>query len=318
MSTDQQILIQSAINGILFGSLFGIMAIGLTLIWGILRIANFAHLSFVLLSAYFSYELTVNYGWDPLQSIVAIAPVMFIFGMAIQWVFERFKVTTFTSLLLTFGLFIVLQNVMTYVWTADEISSRRQIAKDYRTAIRLPAPMDDFLVLPPDLIAFIAAIILGIGIYILLYHTQWGRAVRAMAQDPAIAQSYGVNYRLQALLLSGLATSTASVAGVIIAIKTSLSPSMALSWIGIVVASVILGGLGNPIGAIIAASMLFMVESVWSVEQDPGWSRFISFSVLIFVLFIQPGTLLNLIRNRRTNRLLSTTTAAIDGGEALP
>lgn len=298
MSTDQQLIIQAAINGILFGSLFGIIAMGLTLVWGLLKIANFAHLSFVLLSAYIAYDLIVKYGWDPLESLVIIVPIMFILGVLIQWVFERFKVNTFTSLLLTFGLFIVLENIITYNWTADVISTRGAISLDYRRAIRLPAPMDDFLVAPADVIAFEAALMLGIIIYSLLRFTRWGRAVRAMAQDPIMAQAYGVNYQRQALLLSGLATATAGVAGVIIAIKMPLFPSVALGWIGKVVAAVILGGMGNPLGAIAAASGLSMIEGVWSVQESPSWAPLISFTVLILALFLQPGLLWRALYSR--------------------
>lgn len=301
MSTDLQIFLQTAINGIMFGSLFGIIAMGLSLTWGILRIANFAHLSFALFSAYLSYTLTVEYGWDPLVTMIPIVPLMFLVGVAVQWVFMRFRVTTFTSLLLTFGLFIVMENLMSFIWTADTITSRRDISRVYTSAIRspFPEPFDRFLALPPDLIAFIAAIILGGGIFFLLRYTRWGRAVRAMAEDPVIAQAYGVNYTRSALLLSGLATATAGVAGVIIAIKMPLFPSLPITWIGRVVAAVILGGLGNPIGAIVAASGLVLVEGVWSLYQQPSLAPLISFSILIAVLILQPAVIFKRWRESR-------------------
>lgn len=299
MSVDQIITIQAALNGLLFGSLFGVIAMGLSLTWGLLKIANFAHLSFALLAAYISYSLVVDYGLDPLVTIIPIIPLFFVLGMFVQWLFERFKVTTFTSLLLTFGLFIVMENLMAYAWTADTITSRREIARVYRQGIRLPAPLDDFTVFPPDLIAFIAAILLGSFIFVLLRYTQWGRAIRAMAQDPVMAQAFGVNYQRQALLLSGVATATAGVAGVIVAIKMPIFPSLALTWIGKVVAAVILGGLGNPLGAIVAASGLSVIENIWSVKNAPSMAPLISFSVLILVLIVQPGSLWRQYREGR-------------------
>ncbi len=299
MSTDQIIIVQSAINGIMAGSLFGIIAMGLTLTWGLLRIANFAHLSFVLFAAYLSYELTVEYGWDPLATLIVITPIMFLVGVAVQWVFERFKVTTFTSLLLTFGMFIVLENIMTFIWTADTITSRRDIDRAYRSAIRLPEPFDNLLLLPPDLMAFIAAVILGTLTFVLLRYTRWGRAVRAMTEDPVIARAYGVNYKREALLLAGLASATAAVAGVIVAVKMPLFPSLPITWIGKVVAAVILGGLGNPIGAILAACGLSFIENMWSIENQPSLAPLISFSLLIFFLIVQPGLLWKRWRERR-------------------
>jgi len=283
------------------GSLFGIIAMGLSLTWGILKIANFAHLSFTLLGAYLSYSLIVSYGIDPLLTSVVVVPILFIIGVGVQWLFETFKVTTFTSLLLTFGMFIVLENVITYIWTADTITTRSVLPTVYRRAIRFPEPFDNFFVLPPDLLAFITAIVLGGGIYWLLHRTQWGRAVRAMAEDPLIAQAYGVNYRREALLLSGLATATAGVAGVLIAIKMSLFPALPLTWIGVVVAAVILGGLGNPIGAIIAACALLTIQNIWSVKMQPSWAPLISFGLFIFYLIVQPFSynLLSTLKRKR-------------------
>ena len=301
LSTDAILLIQTIISGLTFGALFGIIALGLSLTWGILRIANFAHLSFVLLAAYISYTLSVDFGWDPLLTLIPIVPLMFLLGVAVQWVFLRFKVTTFTSLLLTFGLFIVMENIMTFIWTADQISSRREISQIYRRAVRLPLPepLDRLAILPPDLLAFIFAIVLAGAIYFLLRYTRWGRGVLAMAQDPVIAQAYGVNYQRSALILSGIATSTAGIAGVIVAIKTSLFPSLPITWIGRVVAAVILGGLGNPIGAVVAASGLVTIEGIWSIYQQPALAPLISFSILVAVLIIQPDTLIKRWRERR-------------------
>ena len=301
MTSDQILLIQSALSGIMVGSLFGIIAMGLTLTWGILKIANFAHLSFALLGAYLSYSLVVSYEMEPLLTMLVVVPILFIIGVGVQWLFETFKVTTFTSLLLTFGMFIVLENIITYIWTADTITTRRVLPPIYRQAIRFPEPFDNFFVLPPDLLAFISAIVLGGGIYWLLHRTQWGRAVRAMAEDPLIAQAYGVNYRREALLLSGLATATAGVAGVLIAIKMSLFPALPLAWIGVVVAAVILGGLGNPIGAIIAACALLTIQNIWSVQMQPSWAPLISFGLFIFYLIVQPFSydLLSKLKRKR-------------------
>src|SRR5690606_28391122 len=120
-----------------------------------------------------------------------------------------------------------------------------------------------------------------------------------MSQDPVIAQAFGVNYQRSAMILSGIATATAGVAGVIVTIKTSIFPSLPITWIGRVVAAVILGGLGNPIGAIVAAIGLQTVESVWSIYQQPALAPLISFSILVIVLIIQPNSILKRFREQR-------------------
>jgi branched-chain amino acid transport system permease protein len=302
MTPDQIVLIQSAVNGILIGSLFGVVAMGLSLTWGMLKIANFAHLSFTLLAAYLAYTLIVDYGVAPPVTLLLIAPLHFFIGMGVQWLFVRFRVTTFTSLLLTFGLFMVLENGITYFWSADTISTRAALPDLYRKALRLPPPFDSFFVLPPDLIAFGAALLLGGGIYLLLHYTQWGRGVRAMAADPLMAQAYGVNYQRSALLLAGLATATAGVAGAILAIKTPLFPSITMSWLGVIVAAVILGGLGNPLGAIIATCALVVIQNLWSVQQQPSWAPLIAFSILVLYLIIMPDTLWQQWQARRRRK----------------
>ena len=267
-----------------------------------LKIANFAHLSFTLLAAYLAYTLIVDYGVAPPVTLLLIAPLHFFIGMGVQWLFVRFRVTTFTSLLLTFGLFMVLENGITYLWSADTISTRAALPDLYRKALRLPPPLDNFFVLPPDLIAFGAALLLGGGIYLLLHYTQWGRGVRAMAADPLMAQAYGVNYQRSALLLAGLATATAGVAGAILAIKTPLFPSITMSWLGVIVAAVILGGLGNPLGAIGAACALVVIQNLWSVQQQPSWAPLIAFSVFVLYLIIRPDTLWQRWQARRRRK----------------
>ncbi len=289
MNPDQIIFFQSGLNGIFVGSLLGIMAMGLTLTWGVLKIANFAHLSFALLSAYMAYSLIVEYGVSPLLTPLIILPLMFLVGVAVQWLFIHFRVTTFTSLLLTFGMFIVLENVITLIWTADTITTRTALPDGLRKAIRFPEPLDKFFVLPPDLLAFGTALLLAGGIYALLHYSAWGRAVRAMAEDPVIAQAYGVNYRRSAYLLSGLATATAGVAGALIAIKMPLFPALGLTWLGVIVAAVIIGGLGNPIGALVATTLLIMVQNIWSVRMQPSWAPLIAFTLFILYLIVQPN-----------------------------
>ncbi|MBV7339251.1 branched-chain amino acid ABC transporter permease [Chloroflexi bacterium TSY] len=291
MNPETIIFFQAAINGILVGSLQGIIAMGLTLTWGMLKIANFAHLSFALLAAYIAYSLIVEYAVAPLLTLVVILPLMFLIGVWVQWLFIRFQVTSFTSLLLTFGLFIVLENLITFIWTADTITARAVLPDVLRKAIRFPEPFEMFFVLPADLLAFGMALILALSIHVLLHHTAWGRGVRAMAEDPVMAQAYGVNYRQSACLLSGLATATAGVAGVLIAIKLPLFPSMGLVWLGTTVAAVILGGLGNPIGAFVAASLLIMIQNIWSVRMPPSWAPLIAFTLFTVYLVVQPNLL---------------------------
>ena len=113
------IILQAALSGILVGGLYALMAIGLSMTWGMLKVINLAHFGLILLSAYLTFAVSTELGFDPLLSIVITAPAMFVLGAAVQWVFQRFKVSEFNSLLVSFGVLIMLVQTISNVWTAD-------------------------------------------------------------------------------------------------------------------------------------------------------------------------------------------------------
>jgi len=138
------------------------------------------------------------------------------------------------------------------------------------------------------MLACLTAAVLALGTWAWLRFTYVGKALRASAEDPAIAAAFGVNHRRQAFLLSGVSAAYAGIAGTFIALISTLAPSQIWAWIGVVFAVVIIGGLANPIGALLAGLLIGVSESVTMAVVTPAWAPLVSFSVLILILIARP------------------------------
>ncbi len=282
------IFVQSALTGALVGGLYALMAIGLSLSWGMLRIINLAHFGMILLSGYLTYALATNAGFDPLLTLVVTVPVLFGIGLVIQWGFQRFGVSELNSLLVSFGLLIIGIQLISNVWSAD---LRRMTAdvNPYATGSLVIGP----LVFPmPTLIASLSAVALVIGIHLVLQRTFVGRALRAFGQDPEIAGAFGIDHRRLGMLLAGAAGATAAVAGTLFAIGGSLTPSTALEWFGVVFAVVNLGGIGNVLGTLLAGGLVGAMTGVVTVAWSPVAAPLVVYSLIVLALLFRPRGLL--------------------------
>ena len=282
------IILQAALSGILVGGLYALMAIGLSMTWGMLKVINLAHFGLILLSAYLTFAITTELGFDPLLSIVITAPVMFVIGAAIQWAFQRFKVSEFNSLLVSFGVLIMLVQTISNVWTADF----RRLGADvnpYSSGALTIGP----LAFPiPTLFAFVTALVTVIALHLALERTFTGRAVRAFGEDPPIAAAFGIDHRRIGMLLSGVAGVTAALAGTLFAIGGSMTPSTALEWVGLVFAVVILGGIGNVVGTLLAGALVGIVAGLVTVLWSPSAAPLVVFSMVVLALVFRPRGLL--------------------------
>ncbi len=221
-------------------------------------------------------------GMDPLLTLVVIVPLFFAIGAALHWVMARFDVTPFNSLLLTFGLTGIIEAIIQAVWTADFRKLESSYA-DERFKI-------GFLYLPvPELITLFLAVSLSLAVWAVLRYTDTGKAMRAAAEDPAIASAFGVNQRLNSLLLAGTCAALASVAGVCLALSFTLAPSQIYAWIGVVFAAVMLGGLGRALAPLIAGTVIGVSEAITMAVTAPSWAPIVSFSLLIAILLLRPG-----------------------------
>lgn len=271
---------QSILSGIFIGALYGLLGLGLSLSWGMLRQINLAHFALAFLGAYLTYQLTTVSGIDPLLTLALIAPCFFAFGVLMHWLLARFAISPFNSLLVTFGLTVIIESLIQWIWTADQriMDSAYGAMKFKIGALYVPFP---------ELLTLIMAVTLSMGTWAALRYTDLGKAMRAAAEDAPIAAAFGVNERALSLLLSGYSAALAGVAGVCLALSFTLAPSQIYAWIGVVFAAVMIGGLGNPIGPLVAGIVIGVSEALTMALTAPAWAPLVSFSLLIVVLLVR-------------------------------
>ena len=276
------LLAQSVLSGIFVGALYGLLGLGLTLSWGILRQINLAYFALTFLAAYLCYQLTATGGVDPFATLLVIAPCFFAAGAALQWVFARRNVTPFNSLLVTFGVTVIVESVIQSIWTADfrRLESAYGSAKFRLGALYVPAP---------ELITLVLAFVLSLALWSALKFTDLGKAMRAAAEDGPIASAFGVDRQAIALVLSGICAMLSAIAGVCLALSYTLAPAQIYAWIGVVFAAVMLGGVGRPLGPLVAGIVIGVSEALTMALTAPSWAPLVSFSLLILLLLARPG-----------------------------
>ena len=278
------ITIQAALAGVLLGGLYALMAAGVSVTWGVLRIINLAHFGMILISAYLTFELASAWGMDPILTLVVTVPAMLVLGGALQWAYDRLGVSELNSLLASFGLLIVTVQAVSNVWSAD---FRRMSAavNPYATASvsagRLIFPVT-------TLLAFLIAVAFIAGAHLVLRRTFVGRAVRASAEDRMIASAFGIDHRRLGVLLGAVSGATAAIAGMLFALANALTPATAFEWFGTVFAVVILGGIGHLLGTLAAGLFVGALSGVVSVLLSPAAAPFVLFSAIVLVLLLRP------------------------------
>jgi len=275
------LLLQSAIGGLLLGGIYGLLALGLSLSWGLLRLVNLSHFALAFLGAYLTYQLNTQFGWAAWASLLVVVPAFFLLGVALHALFVRFKVTEFASMLVTFGMTVLIESMIQWIWSADF----RKLETPYQQeSIRLGPLFIPVL----ELTAFACALLLAVAAWLCLHRTLLGRALRAAAQDGPIAAAFGINATQLSYGLAGLCSASAGVAGVFIALTSTLAPSQIEAWIGVVFAVVIIGGLANPLGALLAGVLIGVSEAVTMALVNPAWAPLVAFSILIALLVWKP------------------------------
>lgn len=276
------LLAQSILSGVFAGALYGLLGLGLGLSWGLLRTINLAHFAFAFLSAYICYQLAAVAHVDPLLTLIGIVPLMFALGAGLHWLTDRFRLTPFSSLLLTFGCMGIVESLMQTVWTADP----RKLESHYAELKFRLGP----LYLPvPEVITLLVAVAITLGVWAVLRFTDLGKALRASAEDAAVAAAFGINQRRNGFLLAGTCAAMAGIAGVCIALSSSISPSQMYAWVGVVFAAVMLGGLGSALGPLVAGVVIGVSEAVTMSVTSPSWAPLVSFTLLILILLLRPG-----------------------------
>jgi len=276
------LLAQSILSGIFIGGLYGLIGLGLGLTWGLLRQINLSHFGLVFLSAYMSYHMATVWHMDPWLSLLILPPLFFAFGVGMQWVMARFQISPFNSLLVTFGVAVVIESLIQAIWTADF----RRMETHYND---MKFSVGSLFVPIPELLTLLLSVSIALLIWAAMRYTDLGKALRAMAEDGPIAAAFGINQKGLSLMLAGICAALAAVAGICLAMTYTLTPSQIFAWVGVVFAVVMLGGLGSALGPLVGGVIIGVSEAITMAVASPSWAPIVSFSLLIFLLLLRPG-----------------------------
>ena len=278
------LLIQATILGLLTGGVYALMASGLTLAFGVMKVINVAQGAMIILGAYLSYSLFTQLHIDPFVSIVILTPAMFLLGVGLQLLFlrplrsdEREEL----SLLVTWAIALGIEGLLSVIYGTTYRSTLTSYANDSLTIAGY-----HFSVV--RLLAFGVSALILLGLYLLLSRTSLGRSIRATVQNPTSARLLGIDAARVSAIGFGISAATATAAGAVFGIVYPFNPGSHYDLISRLLSIVVLGGLGSLGGAVVAALVMGVGEAVFAAEISPTWSSFTFFIVLIAILLVRP------------------------------
>ncbi|MEU5565176.1 MULTISPECIES: branched-chain amino acid ABC transporter permease [Micromonospora] len=282
--TSGALIFQSVILGLLLGGLYALLASGLTLYFGIMRVVMIAHSAFLILAAYLAWWSQTRLGVDPLLSLVVTVPLFFAAGVLLQrGLLARLRPATLTmmSVLLTFAIAVIIEGLLGYAFTGTQ----RRIQLGYGTA---NIELFGARIAVVKLIAFGLAVAALLTLYLLLKRTTFGWALRATIQHPDAARLVGIDTNRVAGYGFGLGLATAAVGGTALALDTTIYPSLHWHWIGPLMAIIVVGGLGSVPGAAAAAMVLGLTQSLLQIPLNTTWAQTIFYLALFATLAFRP------------------------------
>jgi branched-chain amino acid transport system permease protein len=279
--------IQTLILGCLIGGVYALLASGLTLIFGVMRVINIAHGAFLILAAFLTYSVWTAADIDPLLVILLTTPAMFAFGWVIYVVAVRRirGAHMSSSVLLTFALALVIEGVMGLVWGNTSHSVRPAYFNESYSIGELFLPK-------AQVYGFAVAVVVLGSLFLLLTRTWTGRAIRASAVNPQGAALVGVNVSGVAALTFAVGVAAAGAGGSIVSVLYPFLPGSHYQWIARLLSIVVLGGLGSLPGAAIGALMLGVAEAATVTYISPSWATAVPYVVIFVVLLVRPQGLM--------------------------
>ncbi len=284
------LLIQALIGGVIMGSVYALLGVGFSLVWGVMKVVHISHPTFGLLAAYLAYWLLKRFGMDPLLSLLISLPGLFLLGLVIYRLLvrpmRRARDIVVSSMIVTVGLSIIIQNLIMLIWSPDP----RLLKPAYAGVVFTVGP---FYLQAPHLIAFGLSLLGVTGLYLFLQKTLTGKAVRAAWQQPEAAQIHGISLSRISAVAFGLALATAALGGVALAFLYTFDPHAHNLWLIYLFLVVIVGGVGNLMGSAVAGVLIGMITGLGLAFLPYQWVNLITFGLLMVVLLVRPQGLFN-------------------------
>jgi branched-chain amino acid transport system permease protein len=286
-------ILQITISGLLMGGIYSMISMGLTLIFGVTGIVNFAHGEFLMIAMFVTWGLNNLLGFDPYICIILVVPLMFLVGMLVEKAMIEPIITAPHSMqiMATAGLSTALANVALMIMAADY----RSVVTVYATkSLNLGGLMFNV----PKVVGFLTAIILTSLLFAFFKYTYTGRAITATAQNMNAAKLMGVNIKRIYLIAFGLGTACVGVAGVVIMPIYYVFPAVGTYFVTTAFVIVVLGGMGNLYGAFVGGLLIGVVEAYSGYLIAPVFKEVVYFIIFIIVLIVKPSGILS-----RTTRM---------------
>lgn len=277
---------QATVFGLLQGGLLALVAVGFSLVWGVMNIVNLAHGAFVVLGAYIGWEVHKLLNIDPFLAMFISAAVLFVIGYVLQRYLINLVVNgpIFITLLLTFGINLMVVQGMNMGFTADYRSIQTSYVSDSLAFGNIRVPV-------VRLLAFLLAIVITFALVAFVKHTRTGMSIMATGMDRGAARLMGIRARHVYALTFGIAAALAGMAGTMIGTVGTFNPAAAAGFTLMAFVVAVLGGLGNMYGALVGGLVIGLVEA-WGGQYLSGtWANALAFLVLIVVLIVRPSGL---------------------------
>ena len=281
------LVLQAIIDGVLVGGFYALMAAGLTLVFGVMDIVNFAQGILVVLGAYLSYALFAHLDIDPFLGLLITIPAMFVVGIAVYWSMIKpiKQERVIMSLLTMFAVGTVVEGILDYIFSSDLVEVHTSYVN---SSVKLGS-----LIFPSIyLYAFAMSVVLLGGVYYLLYRTRFGRSLRASMQNPTAARLVGINTDWVSAFTLGIGVGLAAAGGMVYGLTNSFDAASSYDLISRLLAIVIFGGFGSLSGALIASILMLVIQDVVAVVWSPTWGQTTFYLVLVLVLLLRPQGLL--------------------------
>lgn len=274
-------ILQLVIYGIVLGCILSLGAIGVSLTFGILRFANFAHGDLMTIGAYLGWtlvQLAVPFWISLPVACVGTLAVTF----AVDWLVYRHLRRRAPVILLisSFGIALILRSLIQLVWGSDQLV--------YRQGIQVPMRFVGLTIKPDQIVIVVGAVLLVVALHLFLQHTKTGKAMRAMADNVDLAKISGINTERVVLWTWGLGAIMACAAGMFLGLDTQLNPTMGWNILLSVFAAAILGGIGSPYGAIAGGLVIGLASELSTLVISPAYKAAVAFAILVGMLIVRP------------------------------
>ena len=271
------------VMGILLGGLYGLIALGLSLVFGVMKLINVAHGDLVVIGSYFAYAVMTAMGIDPILSLVMGMPLLFLVGFGIQKFLMRraFGISMEAPLIIAFGISLVLQNFAQIMWTP--------LSRGLTTPYALESFNLGFVFVPlVYLLDFIAALVVMLGLREFMRRTYLGKAINAASQNRRAAQLMGVNTERVYAFAFAIAMATAAIAGVFLGLTFPFTPTSGVSFLIIAFGVVIVGGLGSMMGTFIGGLILGLAQTLGGYFFGAATQMLVAYIIVLIVLAVRP------------------------------